>query len=576
MTRGARDPAESRRWRLLTIGTVIALFSGVLIAKLTYLQVIQADRYQELARQEHWRKETIPAQRGAIRSSAGQPLALSVPFESLYADTKFVEHPETAARRLASVLGEKEDELRAKLLAKQDAPTLLKPRLGFEMAQQIRQLKLWDVYLRPEPVRKHPEGSLAAEVLGFVGHDHQGLAGLEASLDEQLGGRPGTLYAERDTGGDEIALGLSRLEVPRDGVDVTLTIDRFAQRIVERELEAALKKWRAASGSVIVMQPSTGAILAMASRPSFRFDEKNDGLPTGEAAGFRNAAVNDQYEPGSVFKVITMAAGIDNGTVTPETTVDDPGFFTFGGITVRNWNGQGYGRETMRSGLAHSNNVVLGTVSTRLGKVAFYRYLDAFGFGKLTGVALPGEAAGTLRRPGGPDGWSNGDLLTNSFGQGLAATPLQMAAAVSAIANSGVLMKPQIVKETSGPDGRRVQGPIEVRRVISSESARTITDMMVTVVESSPTRPAVIPGYRVAGKTGTSEVPTPAGYSKLTIASFGGFVPVERPAFAMIIKIDQPQENPWGEVVAAPLFNTIAKQLLVHYRVPPTRELAAR
>lgn len=563
--------AEERRrsWRLLSVLAVCAVGALVVVARLFYIQVLQQDYYRDLALQEHWQKEIIPARRGTIRAADGQPLAISVGYETLYVVPRRVANPTALASQLEPLLGEPASAIAARLSGSGDVPVVVKAGLPADVATRVRSLRAAGLLLRPEPVRHLPEAPLAAQLIGFVGRDHQGLAGLEASLDRLLAGQPGVVYAERDTGGEEIALGRRIHQPAVDGADVVLTIDRFAQRIVEREVDAAMAKHRAANVTVVVMNPRTGGILAMASRPSY--DPRDPALLTRtDTSLFRVPEVVDVYEPGSVFKVITMASGIDAGVVTPDTTVNDPGFFTYGGITVRNWDGRARGTITMRQGLAVSNNVVLANVSTRLGADRFYRYLQSFGFGQPTGIELPGEAPGILRTPSNGERWSQGDLATNAFGQGVAVNSIQLITAVSAIANGGVLLRPQIIREVWGANGHEVRHPETVRRVISAEAARTIADMMVTVVESSPSRPAVIEGYRVAGKTGTAELPTAQGYSTAqTIATFVGFVPADDPAFAVLVKVERPQDSPWGEIVAAPIFKRVAVPLLAHLRIPP-------
>lgn len=561
---------KGRRWRLLAVLGVCALGAILVVAKLFYVQVVRQDYYRDLALQEHWQKQVVPARRGTIRAADGQPLALSVGYETLYAVPRRIANAQAVAERLAPVLGEAPALLAERLRAGGDQPVAIRSGLSVDVAERIRALRLDGLMLRPEPARQYPEAPLAAQLLGFVGRDHQGLAGLEASLDRLLAGEPGVVYAERDTGGEEIALGRRVSQPAVDGADLVLTIDRFAQRVVESELDAVMEKHRPANATIVVMQPRTGGILAMASRPSY--DPRNpELLVRTDTTLFRVPEVVDVYEPGSVFKVVTMSAGIDSGVVTPDTTINDPGYFTYGGITIRNWDGGALGTITMRVGLARSNNVALANVSTRLGAERFYRYLQAFGIGRPTGVDLPGDAPGILRTPGGGSLWSQGDLATNAFGQGVAVSSLQLATAVSAIANGGVLLRPQIIREAWGPPGQEVRKPEVVRRVISEAAARTVTDMMVSVVEMSPSKPAVIQGYRVAGKTGTAELPTPQGYSRAqTIATFVGFVPADGPAFVVLVKVDRPQDSPWGEIVAAPIFKRVAVALLAHWRIPPS------
>lgn len=569
MGEGAVRGWEGPRWRLLFVCGLAMAFSLLIAGRLFQVQVLRHDYYLSLARQEHWQKESIPARRGTIRASDGQPLAMSVDFESLYANTWQLEDPARAARLLAPILGEPVDKLEARLTLRQEAPVLVKAFLPAEIADRVRGLRLRDIYLKPEPHRLYPEGDLAAQVVGFVGRDHQGLAGLEASQDELLAGKAGILWAERDTGGDEISLGRRQYQPPEDGQDLVLTIDRVIQRVVEKELAAAVAKQRATGGTVIVMAPRSGAILAMASRPTF---DPRDAqlLDPARKELYRNPAVNDLYEPGSVFKVVTYAASLEEGLIGPNSPINDPGLFRYGGMVVRNWDGKAYGTMAAKDALKYSNNVAAATLSTRLGPDTFYRYVRAFGFGQPTGIELGGETPGMVRTNADGQVWSPSDLATNAFGQGLGATPLQMLTAAAAVANEGLLMKPRLIQEMVGTQGRRASLPQGVRRVISPATARTLTEMLVYVVENVPGTPAKIPGYRVAGKTGTAEIPTGQGYAQnATIASFIGYAPADDPAFIVLVKIDRPQDSPWGGEVAAPLFKTIAVQLLAYLRLPP-------
>lgn len=563
---------EEQRWRLRTIFIIIVGGILLVMGRLFYLQVLQHDQYRSLAAEEHWRTEVVPAHRGTILDAKGRVLAVSVTFESLYADTRAIGNPEEVARALAPILGEEESQLRSRLDTKQTAPVLLKGYLPTEVAAEVRRLKIWGLYLRPEPKRLYPQGNLAAQVIGVVGADRVGLSGIEASFDEALAGRPGSLVAERDTGGEEIALGVSYRTLPVDGADVVLTLDSFIQHLAERELDMAIAQHQASGGSVVVLDPQTGEILAMASRPTFDADDpdlfRTENLPL-----FNLPAVSAAYEPGSIFKVVTMAAALDAGAVTPETAFMNQGKFDYEGGTVRNALWREPGMETMLQTLQRSSNIGAAFAATRLGAEKFYRTVLAFGFGEPTGVGLPGESAGIVKLPGG-QGWHPFDLATNAFGQGISVTPLQMAAAVAAVANGGILMKPYLVKEIVSPAGRKAYHPTMLRQVISPQTAKTLSDMLVSVVEymeNGQVRLSKVPGYRVAGKTGTAEIPGEAGYEAgATIASFVGYGPAENPRFVILVKIDRPQGSPWGETVAAPVFRRIAQQLMVYFKVPPS------
>ncbi|MBI4320467.1 MAG: penicillin-binding protein 2 [Chloroflexi bacterium] len=559
---------DELRWRLYALMAIVAAFVLVLTAKLFYIQVLQNSYYTSLAKKEHWREETILPRRGSILDTNGSALATSVSFESLYANTSQITNADRLAKAIAGVLNEPANEVEAKLLVQQAAPVLVKPFLSWDTAEALRRLRLWDVFLEPEFKRYYPEGSLAASLMGLVGRDNKGLTGVEAALDPDLAGMPGSVLAERDSGGDEIALSARQITPPKDGSDVVVTIDRFVQRVIERELNSAVRLHQAAGGVIVVMEPRTGAILGMANRPTFDLNDPNLFHPT-RAPLYRNPAIADAWEPGSIFKIVTMAAALDAKAVTPDEAFNNTGRFAYGGGTVRNVITR-LGPETMTQVLQRSSNIGAAYAGTKLGADRFYQYVTMFGFGQPTEVEVPGESGGILRKPGMPS-WYPFDLAANSFGQGIAVTPLQMVTAASAVANGGILMKPYVIKEVMSPQ-RRVYNPTVIRQVISPETARTLTGMLVSVVETTDggvVRMSKVPGYALAGKTGTAEIPGREGYtSGDTIASFLGFGPAEDPRFVILVKIDSPKASPWGETVAAPTFKKVAEQLLAHMRVP--------
>lgn len=567
---------EERGRRLYALAAIIAGCVLVLVGRLFYVQIVEHGYYAALAAEERWHRQAVPARRGTIYDASGAPLASTVAFESLYADTKQVEDPTATARALSPILGEPEASLAAKLAQRGDAAVLVQSGLAATAADRIRELRLPGLYLRAERQRTHPEGNLAAQVLGVVGVDGQGLSGIEAALDADLAGQQGWVLAERDTGGEEIALGNRQSLPPVDGAAVTLTLDRHVQRIVEGELAAAVEQHRAKSGTVVVLDPRTGAVLAMASYPALRYDDP-DLFEASRLPLYRVPSVDDLYEPGSVFKVVTLAAALDAGVVTPETTIVDTGSFPYANGVVRNAVAWPPGPITMTLGLQRSSNVAAAYAGTTLGTRRFLEYVSAFGFGRPTGVGFSADAAGLVKRPGQP-GWDDFDLAANSFGQGIGVTPLQMAAAVAAVANGGTLMRPYVVAEVNGPAGSRTYHPTIVRQVVRAETARKLTEMLVAAVDfvdGGKPRLSKVSGYRVAGKTGTAEIPTDRGYDpNRTIASFAGYAPADDPRFVVLVKIDEPQDSPWGETVAAPVFRTIAQQLLLYFRVSPT-EVAA-
>jgi cell division protein FtsI/penicillin-binding protein 2 len=425
----------------------------------------------------------------------------------------------------------------------------------------------WDitgVQVEPRARRVYPEGTLAAHVLGFVNDNDKGFYGVEGYYDAMLRGVSGLRQGERDPFGYSIPIGPGQYVPPRNGKKLTLTIDRTAQYIVEKELADAVVRYQAENGTVVVLDPKTGAILAMASWPTYDPNQFTEV----DSKTFADPAISEQYEPGSVFKIITMAAGLDAGVITPDTTIYDGGVIEVGGRTIYDWDRQPHGTVNMTTVLAKSLNVGASEVAVMLGKERFYTYVRRFGFGRITEADLDSEGPGTLKTPGDPD-WHESDLGTNSFGQGVAVTPLQMAIAVAAIANDGLLMKPYVVQQiTEGERTLRVQ-PAVVRRAVLAQTAHTLTEMLAVAVEQEAEL-AQVPGYRVAGKTGTAQIPVPGGYHPtLTVASFAGYLPADDPAFVILVVINKPETSSWGGQVAAPVFAHIAQQLVTLFDVPP-------
>jgi cell division protein FtsI/penicillin-binding protein 2 len=439
---------------------------------------------------------------------------------------------------------------------------LLATEVPPETGEAIAALSLRGIYLEPQPRRWYPNGPLAGHMLGFVNRENVAVYGVEAYYDEELRGRKGSQFSD----------GLEyRLIPPRDGYDVVLTIDRAVQSMVEERLAAAVARYEATGGDVVVVDPRTGAILAMASYPPFDPNEYASTPPERWA----NPAIAIVHEPGSVVKVLTMAAGLQAGVVTPESTYEDVGTIEYGGIQISNWDRKSHGVTSMTRLLQLSLNVGAVHIADALGRERFYDFMRKFGFGEPTGIDLAGEVGGILRTPDDP-GWYPADLATNSFGQGVAVTPLQITMAVAALANGGVLMRPYVVDRiVDGEVVIRKARPQPVRRVVSEAVADAVSEMMVAVVEGRVTN-AMVPGYTVAGKTATAQIPTPDGYEKHgTIASFVGFVPADEPRFVMLVKIDRPN-RPRGSESAAPAFAEIAAELVRLLDIPPDGVRLAR
>jgi len=505
----------------------------------------------------------VASHRGLITDRRGYFLALNTFEYDVSAAPNLINKPQVSASRLSPLLGLSPDKLLS--LLTQDVPyVLLQPRVSNEVAEAIAALKLSGIYLDPKLRRKYPEGKLAAHLLGFVRYDCNGAYGLEGYYDLTLKGT-GTLPKGVVYPWDEaLPIVFDKLALPPDGPYLILTLDRNIQYLVERELAEAVRKYDANGGTVIVMDPKTGAILAMASYPSYDPNHFYDVPPE----LYNNPAVSEQYEPGSVFKIITMAAGLDAGVITPQSTFYDSGTIEVGGWPIHNPGQRAHGLVSMTDILAYSLNVGVAYVSTSLGEERFYTYLRRFGFGCETGIDLYGEIAGSLKMPGS-NKWSKADLGTNAFGQGVAVTPLQMITAVAAVANRGFLMKPYVVGRIVDDQGVVVTQPTVVRQVISTQTAEQLTDMLVETVERGAEL-AIVTGYDIAGKTGTAQIPVGDHYDpELTIASFVGYAPADDPRFIALVKIDKPRMATEGTQVAAPVFKAIAERLFVLLDVPP-------
>lgn len=414
----------------------------------------------------------------------------------------------------------------------------------------------------PHLMRTYPEKSLASNVLGFVAGSGQGYFGVEEKYDNLLAGKSKTVWVPLDPNLIQ--------EIPEtpEGASLILTLDRSIQASVENILDHALDNTGADSGTILVMDPKTGELLAMATTPRLDLNDYSRYLDLFDNSTPFNRAVSQAYEPGSVYKVLTMAAGLDSGTVEPQTVFLDTGVFEIGGTYIYNWNSGAWGPQDMTGCLQHSLNVCMAWIASETGAKDFYSYMRAFGIGHLSGVDLAGEVAGRLKLPGDED-WYDADLGTNAFGQGVSTSPLQMATAVSAIANEGKMMAPHIVRSMVN---KGYQYDIEQRVIgtpISTDTAKTLSEMLAQSLEIESSD-ALVNGYRVAGKTGTAEIPTPFGYtSNQTNASFVGWGPVDDPRFLVYVWLERPATSIWGSEVAAPVFRQVVEKLVVLLELPP-------
>ena len=565
MTSGKPLPMNPRR--LLVLIGCLVFGVTVIVGRLVYYQVIKHVELQREADEQRTREKEQPPSRGYIADVNGHILALDVMEWDVSVSPTLVYDRAEMADRLSELLGLPRAEVSATLTA--EAPWIqLATGVDYETGELIASLQADGIMCDPQPQRFYPEGDLTAHVLGIVNSTSTGFYGVEGYYNQLLRGNNGQRRFEQNATGQELPIPPLG-EIPSQaGTSLILTLDRNVQFIAEQELQRALETYDAEGGTVVIMEPQTGAILAAVSYPSY---DPND-FAHADPELLSDPVVSKMWEPGSIFKIITWAAGLDSGTISPGTTFYDEGTLEIGGRVIYNSDRQGHGLVTMADGLVQSLNTVAAFASTSMGKESFYTYLRRFGFGKLTEVDLDSEGPGMMKQPGDPD-WFPSDLGTNSFGQGIAVTPMQMIAAVSAVANQGILMKPHIVseyvvKEEAGTRTVPVE-PEVVRHAISKETAETLTGLLVQVVEEGAVK-AQVSGYRIAGKTGTAEIPTPYGYDpEDTIASFVGYAPADDPQFIVLVKLDRPTASPWGSQTAAPTFKAIAERLFAYMQIPP-------
>ena len=551
--------------RLFVGAILFALWTAGIQARLVYLQVVQHSDLQARADRQHNRLITAPAKRGEILDRNGHVLAYSVDADTIFADPTEVENPDEVARRVCAALhgcAARERQEMAKNLRRDAQFVYLARKVAPDEAQRVRALKLKGVAFLKESRRYYPKRELAAHVLGYVGLDNTGLGGLESTYDAKVRGREGKIFVQTDARQHALT---SRVErVPTAGASLELTIDQYLQHIAERELRAGVEANRAAGGTAVVMDPQSGEILALANWPTFnpnsftRYDDRDR----------RNRATQDLYEPGSTFKVVTASAAIEEDVIEPADPIDcAPGHIVFGRRVIRDVHA--YGVLPFSDVIVKSSNVGAIKVGLRLGPERLVRYVSRFGFGQTIAPDFRGENPGIVWNPAALDPSA---LASVSMGYQVAVTPLQMAAAVSSVANGGTLLEPRVVRAFI-KDGRRV--PVErrvLRHTISPATAAELTTIMEAVVDRGTAKTAQIEGYAIAGKTGTAAKLVDGRYSKSEYnASFVGFVPSRHPALTIIVVIDSPRAaGYYGGTVAAPIFKRIAEASLLHLGIPPS------
>lgn len=511
--------------------------------------------------------ERLPAVRGVIYDRDGVPLAFNRREYEIGVSPNLVTDPVDLARELAFILNQNGYEIDEFALLEQISNSasqweLIARPVSAQAGQAIADEDFLAVRINPLSSRAYPQSQLAAQVLGFVIEEDdntRGAVGIEGFYNEQLAGNP----IDQTVSNIPLGLPIDLRSDSQRGMDLVLTIDRDVQYWVEAELERAIIAENASGGTIIVMDPRNGDILAMASYPTF---DPNNFIEVQDPNLLRNPVISDVYEPGSVMKVLTVAAALETGAITPDWTYYDEGSIEVGGVTTRNWDRNAYGTVDTAQLLINSLNVGVTTVALRMGPDDFYNGLGRFGMGRSTRVDLPGEESGILRVPG-DGGWGESDIAANSYGQAVSVTPLQMITAFAAIANDGLMYQPRLVRQIIDGDEVITSQPSVLSRAVSADTANIVTDIMVRVVQEGATL-AQLDGYNIAGKTGTAQIPTPTGYSQNeSIASFIGFFPADAPQAVVLIKLDRPQGY-WGSRTATTVFRSVAERLVLLLGIP--------
>lgn len=554
--------------RITRLFLIVASILVLLIGRLAWIQFVRGEELRSKALANRMDDIPVPAKRGVISDRNGDELVVSISSDSIYAIPPEVKRgdPEKIARELSGILGMKYEDVYRKI-TKSSNFEYIKTKVDPEISKEIKKLNLTGIDVVEESQRVYPKGKLASHILGIVGRDNVGLEGLEKKLDSELAGIPGRIITEKDATGREIPQALHEYEPPVPGNNVVLTLDDTIQYFVERELDNIIAQYNPKGATIIVMDPKTGGILAMGSRPDFDPAKYND-YPQENR---RNEAIQLNYEPGSVFKIVTSAAALEEGIVKPESRFYDPGYALVSGRKIKCWRyPRGHGAESFTEVVENSCNPGFVQVGLNLGKEKFYKYINAFGFGQKTGISLAGEATGIVipEKKVTPI-----NIATISIGQSISVTPIQMITAISAVANDGTMMKPQLVKEIRDSKGKVLKriDPEPIRQVVSKSTARQLRGILEKVVTDGTGNRAYIEGYRVAGKTGTAQKAGKGGYVQgKYIASFGGFAPSDNPRISILVVIDEPQTGAHqGGVIAAPAFKNIARDTLRYLNVTP-------
>jgi cell division protein FtsI (penicillin-binding protein 3) len=546
----------NRRIRLLL--AVLTLAFGGLLVRATWLQGVRAESLSRLGQTQHREAVTLPAGRGTIYDRTGVELGLGERATTVYANPRQVANPRVAAVAVERTLGIDADRIYPQLADRTRGFVYIERQADPAQAAALQRLKLAGFGFYPEERRSYPQRSVASQVLGYVGIDGDGLSGLELEFDRQLAGRAGRETIVKDPSGRVIDVEQQRAETP--GRDVFLTLDHSIQANAEEVLRQTVRKWHAKSASAVVLDPRTGAVLAMAVQPGYDANR----FPSAPRDLQRNRTVTDTYEPGSTFKLITVAAVLSERLVSPSTRFTLPYSLHVADRVIHDAEERGTVNYSVAQILAHSSNIGAIKLAEMLGRTRLSSWISRFGFGRTTGIDYPGESPGIVLPP---DKWSGSTIGNVPIGQGIAVTPVQMAAAYAAIANRGIWSRPHLVDHVAG--GGRPS--LYRRRLVSAPIADQLMLMLKDVVAEGTGQYAAMPGYQVAGKTGTAQKPdSHGGYATdRYVASFVGIVPASRPRFVVLVTVDEPQGAIWGGVVAAPAFQQIARFDLQYLEVPP-------
>jgi cell division protein FtsI/penicillin-binding protein 2 len=553
----------------------IMLFSGFSL-RLIYLQMVKHDEYAGLAAEKHVDKQPILAERGNILDANNEVLANNIPVETVVADATHLTNVDATAEIVSAELklsgpetSEKLHTDRRYIVLKREVPKATADSLR----EKLRAQNLRGIYFEQDATRIYPNGSMLSHVIGFIDFEHHGIQGVEASTDQYLRGQDGYRYIEHNRAGQELVLYRGQERAPRNGYQVHLTVDLNLQNIVENELDAAIREYSPKKATIILMRPQTGEILAMANRPTFDLNRRSDAKPE----QMKNRAITDMMEPGSTFKIVTAAAALNEHKFAIDSTVFcENGTWNYGGTPLHDH--AAFADLSVKDILIKSSNIGAAKLAVSLGDQKFYEYIRRFGFGERTGVELPGEIPGLIRSP---QSWSKISITHIPMGHEIGVTPLQMATAMCAIANGGKLMTPRIVKSITTSDGKTVSSlsPIALRQVITPQTAHQIGQALRGVVSDRGTAAAAaVPGFTIAGKTGTAQKVGPhGGYEKgKEVVSFCGYLPADHPEFVGLVVLDDAQTKPeqnYGGTVAGPIFSRIAEKAARYLDLEPHEEI---